>query len=140
MSPFASALHELRMRQGICQAVLADMVGYEQTYISALEVGKKGPPTHEFVEKLIKALDLSGEERERLLEAADASCRKLVIDNDVPQDIYWLLRDLNKHLHGLTKAQVKIIRQILVLNENKDNMPLKAIGRIKRRKKEEVTM
>jgi predicted transcriptional regulator len=35
------------MQHGICQTVLADMIGYEQTYISALEVGKKGPPTQE---------------------------------------------------------------------------------------------
>jgi predicted transcriptional regulator len=47
MSPFASALHSIRMQHGICQTVLADMIGYEQTYISALEVGKKGPPTQE---------------------------------------------------------------------------------------------
>ena len=93
MSPFASALHSVRMKHGICQTVLADMLGYEQTYISALEVGKKGPPTKEFVDKLIVALNLTAEEQEHLLEAAEASCRKLIIDNDMPQDVYWLLRD-----------------------------------------------
>jgi len=125
---------------GICQTVLADMLGYEQTYISALEVGKKGPPTQEFVDKLITALNLSGEERDRIFEAYEASCRKLVIDNDMPQDVYWLLRDLKKHLHGLAKTQIKLIRQILVLNEDKENVPLQTVGRIKRRSKEGVTM
>ena len=49
------------MRHGIRQTELAELIGYEQTYISALEVGKKGPSTPEFVERLISALMLSAE-------------------------------------------------------------------------------
>lgn len=71
MSPFASAMNSIRMQHGICQTVLADMIGYEQTYISALAVGKKEQPTQEFVEKLISTFNLSGEEQDRLLESAD---------------------------------------------------------------------
>jgi predicted transcriptional regulator len=47
MSPFSHFLHTLRMRLEIRQAELAALVGYEQSYISALEVGLKGPPTEE---------------------------------------------------------------------------------------------
>lgn len=64
MNPFACLLHTIRMQRGIRQTELSDLIGYEQTYISALEIGKKGPPTPEFVERLITALDLKGEERE----------------------------------------------------------------------------
>jgi len=53
MSPFSHFLHELRMRLEIRQAELAELVGYEQSYISALEVGLKGPPTQEFITRLI---------------------------------------------------------------------------------------
>jgi transcriptional regulator with XRE-family HTH domain len=140
MSPFASTLHKIRMQHGICQAELADLIGYEQTYISALEVGKKGPPTQEFVEKLISALNISGLERERLLEAAEASCRKLVIDNDMPQDVYWLLRDLKKHLHDLSAVQIQLLRQILAIKESINKEPHIKTHRIKRRKKAEANM
>jgi predicted transcriptional regulator len=140
MSPFASTLHTLRMQHGICQTELAELLGYEQTYISALEVGKKGPPTQEFVEKLILALNISGEERERLLEAVDASSRKLVIDNDMPQDVYWLLRDFKRHLHDLSLVQIQLLRQIIVLKDSINKEPKLSISRVKRRKKVEVTM
>jgi transcriptional regulator with XRE-family HTH domain len=128
------------MKHGISQSELADLIGYEQTYISALEVGKKGPPTQEFVEKLITALKISGEEREQLLEAADASCRKLIIDNDMPQDVYWLLSDFKKHLHDLSSVQIQLLRQILAIKESIHKEPRLQVNRIKRRKKAEVIM
>ena len=51
MSPFSHFLHELRLQHQIRQSELAELLGYEQSYISALEVGIKGPPTDEFVRK-----------------------------------------------------------------------------------------
>jgi predicted transcriptional regulator len=45
MSPFSHFLHELRLQHQIRQSELAELLGYEQSYISALEVGIKGPPT-----------------------------------------------------------------------------------------------
>ncbi|UGA40203.1 helix-turn-helix domain-containing protein [Chromobacterium haemolyticum] len=69
MSPFAHMLHELRMRYGIRQGDLAELIGYEQSYVSSLEVGIKGPPQPEFITKLIKALDLPPEDQARLSAA-----------------------------------------------------------------------
>jgi transcriptional regulator with XRE-family HTH domain len=66
MSPFSHFLHDLRMRLEIRQAELAELVGYEQSYISALEVGLKGPPTQEFIARLIHALSLSPAEQQHL--------------------------------------------------------------------------
>ena len=57
MNPFSHYLHDLRMRHEIRQSELAELLGYEQSYISALEIGAKGPPTPEFIEKLILALE-----------------------------------------------------------------------------------
>lgn len=78
MSPFSHFLHELRLQHQIRQSELAELLGYEQSYISALEVGIKGPPTEEFVEKLITALDLPPTAQLELREAIAASDRKLV--------------------------------------------------------------
>ena len=58
MSPFSESLHSIRVRHGLRQVELAKLVGYEQSYISALEVGLKGPPTDEFVERLTAAIPL----------------------------------------------------------------------------------
>lgn len=98
MSPFSHFLHELRMRHGVRQIDLAERIGYEQSYISALEAGAKGPPTQEFVDRLQSVLALSEEEARHLKAAADASQRKLVIEADMPQDVYWLLSRLRASL------------------------------------------
>lgn len=140
MNPFACLLHSIRMRRGIRQIELAEMIGYEQTYISALEVGKKGPPTPEFVEKLIRALDFSAEEREQLRNAAEASNRKLVIDSDMPQDVFWMLKELRERVSDLTPAEIQMIRQILKFKESFSEDYAEPVYRLKRRKKEEVQM
>lgn len=61
MSPFAHLLHNLQMRHNIRQSELAERLGYEQSYISALEIGLKGPPGPDFVDRLIAALELVGD-------------------------------------------------------------------------------
>lgn len=115
MSPFSESLHSLRVRHGLRQVELAKLIGYEQSYISALEVGLKGPPTDEFLERVSVALALSEVEQEGLRAAALASQRKLVIEPDAPADIYWLLSDLRDEVEQLTPAQVRMIREVLAL-------------------------
>lgn len=115
MSPFSESLHSIRVRHGLRQVELAKLVGYEQSYISALEVGLKGPPTDEFVERLATAVSLTEEEQNALRVAALASQRKLVIEPDAPADIYWLLSDLRGEIEHLTPAQVRMIREVLAL-------------------------
>jgi transcriptional regulator with XRE-family HTH domain len=115
MSPFSESLHSLRVRHGLRQVELAKLTGYEQSYISALEVGLKGPPTDEFLERMSVALALSEAEQEGLRAAALASQRKLAIEPDAPADIYWLLRDLRNEIAHLTPAQVRMIREVIAL-------------------------
>lgn len=115
MSPFAQYLHELRIRHNMRQAELAKALGYEQSYISALEVSIKGPPTEEFVERLVEVLSLPHPEQKRLRMMIDASQRKLVIAADAAPEVYWLLKDLRDELNGLCPAQIRLMRDILKL-------------------------
>lgn len=140
MSPFADFLHGLRMRHGIRQIELAEIMGYEQTYISSLELDKKGPPTEEFLNKLIKQFQLSPSEQDLLLKAADASQRKTIIDTDVHQDVYWMMHDLRQRLPELTTVQIQLIRIALGLKESLNEFPKEAVRQLKRRRKEETPM
>jgi transcriptional regulator with XRE-family HTH domain len=141
MSPFSQFLYELRKRRDIRQAELANLLGYEQSYISALEVGLKGPPTDEFVERLIQALTISQVEQQELRAAVQASQRKLVIDPDAPPDIYWLLDDLRGKLEYLKPGQVRMIKEILDWRETFSEERPEQSRRLKRRaRKEEATM
>lgn len=92
-------------------------MGYEQTYISALEVGAKGPPTPEFVEKVVTVLELSRNEEEQLRAAADASQRKMILEVDSPPEAYLLMKDLRDRIHALHPVQIKMIRELLKLPE-----------------------
>ncbi|RZK99142.1 MAG: XRE family transcriptional regulator [Rubrivivax sp.] len=131
--------HDLRVRHGLRQADLAERIGYEQSYISALEVGLKGPPTDEFLDRMSMAMSLSESEQEDLRIAAQASQRKLVIEPDAPPDVYWLLNDLRDEVHHLTPAQVRMIREVLALREAMHE-PREPVRRLKRRRKEEAPM
>ena len=139
MSPFSESLHSIRVRHGLRQVELAKLVGYEQSYISALEVGLKGPPTDEFVERLTAAIPLTKEEQEALRAAAQESHRKLVIEPDAPADIYRLLSDLREEVERLTPAQVRMIREVLALRGTMHESR-EPVRRLKRRTNMEAPM
>ena len=140
MSPFARQLSELRMRHGIRQNELAELIGYDQTYISALEVGLKGPPTPEFVDKLVTKLQLTPVEVEEIRTAAKASDRKLVLEPDAHPDVYWMLDALRQRLDCLHPAQARMIRELLNLPDIVLRQEVEPMQRMRRRKKTEAQM
>lgn len=128
MSPFSDLLYRLRCRYDVRQTELAERLGYEQSYISALEIGLKGPPTEEFVDRLEAALPLTEGERDQLRKAVEASNRKLVLEPDAPTAHFLLLDDLRKELSQASPKQIEMIRDILRLrlldtSESDDNGP-----------------
>ena len=140
MSPFAHFLHELRLKHGIRQTELAELLGYEQSYISALEIGIKGPPTPEFLGKLALSFDMTAAERQELVQIAEASQRKLALDTDSPQWLYWMLYELRQQVDKLHPAQVQMIRDILKLKGSLMHSEPEPLRRIKRRRREEAAM
>lgn len=134
-------LRELRMRHNVRQVELAELLGYEQSYISALEVGLKGPPTQEFIKRLKAALPLSPDEQRELQTAVEASERKLVLDADTPQDVYWLLKELREAVQQLSPVHIRLIRDVLRLRGAAASAEFtEPTSRLKRRTKEEARM
>jgi len=115
MSPFASYLRELRCRRGLKQKDAAELLGYEQSYISALERSAKGPPKQDFVTRLIRALKLSAAERVELEEVLRKSKRQVSLPCSASAEEYELLRELEPQLGRLHPVQIKMIRQVLAL-------------------------
>jgi transcriptional regulator with XRE-family HTH domain len=140
MSPFAHYLHELRLKHRIRQTELAELLGYEQSYISALEIGTKGPPAPEFLAKLARIFDMNDAEREELEQIAEASQRRLSLDAESPQGLYWMFYELRQQVDMLHPAQVQMIRDILKLKGSLMRSEPEPLRRIKRRRREEATM
>ncbi|MDD4929788.1 MAG: helix-turn-helix transcriptional regulator [Gallionella sp.] len=133
MSPFSQQLKSHRIRCGLRQKDLAELVGYEQSYVSALELGLKGPPTDEFVTKLIGVLQLSLDEQQTLSEAVAASQRKISIPTEASAEVYWLCHKLQQQLDRLHPVQVELIETALNLPLNFNLPNHSAPPRIKRR-------
>lgn len=117
MSPFATMLNELRTRHDVRQNELAELIGYDQTYISALEIGTKGPPTAEFVDRLVAGLQLSASDESALRAAAAESERKITLDCDAPEEYYHMVAALRRRLPQLHPAQARLTQGLLDLPE-----------------------
>lgn len=117
MSPFSRFLRSLRTRRGLRQKQLADRLGYEPSYLSALERSQKGPPRQDFIQRLIKGLELSEEEIAELNQALRDSCRQLVLPAQASDDEYALARLLKGQLGKLMPLQISMIEFALRIPE-----------------------
>lgn len=115
MSPFAIFLKKLRVARGYKQKNLAHDLGYEPSYLSALERSEKGPPREDFVTRLIKGLDLDQTEQEQLYTALLASRRQFSIPPTASEREYALIHRLEPQLGQLHAIQIELIEIALSL-------------------------
>ena len=113
MSPFSYYLQEIRKSYGISQRQLAARIGFEQAYLSGLELNKKGPPNEEFLNKLILGLGLNEEEVSKLYKAVQESRRRYVLPENTTMNEYRLVNQLWEHIGSLLPAQITMIREVL---------------------------
>lgn len=113
MSPFSYYLQEIRKSYGISQRQLAARIGYEQAYISGLELDKKGPPNDEFLTKLVLGLGLNEQQVSKLYQAAQESRRRYVLPQNTTMNEYRLVNELWRHIGSLLPAQITMIREVL---------------------------
>ncbi|WP_184415265.1 helix-turn-helix domain-containing protein [Rhodocyclus tenuis] len=120
MSPFAIYLRALRKQRGLRQNELARRLGYEPSYISALERSDKGPPKQDFVDRLIRILALSDEEQLALSQALRLSRRQISLPFRASEREYVLLHQLEPQLGRLTPLQIHLIELALQIPAAQD--------------------
>lgn len=113
MSPFASYLKTLRRARGLKQKELAHRLGYEPSYLSALERGAKGAPKEDFVNRLVRGLNLNREEQETLYRALHTSRRTISIPSNASEREYVLFHRLEPQLGRLHPLQIELIELAL---------------------------
>lgn len=80
MTPFGERLRELREQRGMNQKQLAHALHVSPAYLSALEHGRRSPPTFQFVQKVIGVFNIIWDEAEELQRLATLSNPRIVID------------------------------------------------------------
>ncbi|WP_298393896.1 helix-turn-helix transcriptional regulator [uncultured Azonexus sp.] len=110
MNPFAIFLRQARLSRAKAQNALAFELGYEPSYLSALERGDKGPPKPEFINKLIHCLELTEEEQTLLRQAIEVSARQIAIPRNASSEEFRLMHQLSKKVGQLHPLQVHLIQ------------------------------
>ncbi|MGT2457781.1 helix-turn-helix domain-containing protein [Cupriavidus basilensis] len=135
-SPFANFLHALRLRSGMRQHELAKLLGFEQAYVSAIELGVK-PPSEDFLERLTRELSLSDRDKVEMRLAKEKSNRRYVLPVDVPTETYLLCHELWEKIDRLYPAQIRVLRELVRIDELLTEEPTYGPARLRRRKVKE---
>lgn len=137
-SPFSVFLKNIRLRNSQRQSEMAEILGYEQAYISSVELGTK-PPSQEFLNRLSETY-LNDRDQSEMMQEIQESKRRFVLPVEVPTETYRLCSELWGKIDRLHPAQIKAIRELLKLDELMANTRIVSSERIRRRAKEESKM
>lgn len=80
MTPFGQAMRQLRARKGVSQKEMAAAIGVSPAYLSALEHGRRGKPSFDFLQRVTGYFNIIWDEAEALSLLADTSHPRIVVD------------------------------------------------------------
>lgn len=138
-SPISIYLRDLRLQAGMTQLDLAHSIGYEQAYVSAIELGTKSP-SREFLNKLAVVMKLGIDDSQKLELALKASRRRFVLPPESSTKTYRFCNDLWDKLERLHPALLDAMHVILNVDDQVAERPGYQPSRLKRRVKQETPM
>ncbi len=80
MTPFGVRLRQLRAERGISLKDMAESLGVSAAYLSALEHGRRGRPTHAMVVAICAQLNIIWDEADELHRLARLSHPRITVD------------------------------------------------------------
>jgi transcriptional regulator with XRE-family HTH domain len=80
MTPFGVRLRQLRDERAIALKDMAEALGVSAAYLSALEHGKRGRPTHAMVVAICAQLNIIWDEADELMRLARLSHPRVTVD------------------------------------------------------------
>lgn len=119
MTPFAPLIRLIRQKRNLRSKEAADLLGYEPSYLSALENGQKNPPqSEEFLTLLINRYQLDDEEIEKVRSALKRSKRSYLLPINATPDEYELFYLLDNRIGNLLPTEITLMRMILATNQS----------------------
>lgn len=123
MSPFAIQLKKIRTERQLQQKTMAEIIGCEQSYLSALETDSKVPPQQEKLLQLVKKLNLSLKDEALLLMAAEKSRRSIRLPLKAQSQVFELCHKLENQLPTISAIQLELIGLALRINPKEMGAP-----------------
>lgn len=114
MTPFGEALRDLRARKGVSQKEMAEALGVSPAYLSALEHGRRGTPSFDFLQRVAGYFNIIWDEAEALFALAGVSDPRVVIDTaGLPAAYTALANQLARRIRTLTPDVVVELAALL---------------------------
>ena len=123
MTPFGQKMRELRKRQGVTQAQMAEALGVSSAYLSALEHGRRSRPSWYLVQGINQFFNLIWDEAEEIERLANLSHPRVAIDTvGLSAEATELANVLATKISTLSEDQLRAIRTV-VLGEDGAEAP-----------------
>lgn len=114
MTPFGNALRELRRRKGVTQREMAHAIGVSPAYLSALEHGRRGRPSFDFLQRVAGYFNIIWDEADDLFMTAEASHPRVVLDTTgLPPEYTALANRLARTIRTLPPDMVELLQKLL---------------------------
>lgn len=138
-SPISIFLRELRLRAGLTQLQLAHQLGYEQGYVSSIELGLKSPSV-EFLGRLVPAMKVSEKDQERMAVAVKQSNRHFTLSPEVSTQTFLFCAALWEKIERLHPTLLATLHEMLKIDDLMADRPRIQPTRIRRHQKVEAPM
>jgi transcriptional regulator with XRE-family HTH domain len=114
MTPFGEAVHRLRRQKGVSQKQMAAAIGVSAAYLSALEHGKRGAPSFEFLQRVAGYFNVIWDDADELFGIAAISDPKVVLDTSgLPSSHTAFANRLAGRIRTLSGETIRILEDVL---------------------------
>lgn len=117
MSPFSITFKALRVKRSLSQKEAANLLGVEQSFVSAIERGHKPAPKKGFVDLVSLKYQLSNNEKSSLVKALSISKHIYVLSPKAPAEVFEVFMALEKQANLINKNQIHLIKLALGLEQ-----------------------
>jgi len=117
MSPFSITFKALRVKKNLSQKEAANMLGVEQSFVSAIERGHKPAPKKGFVDLVTLKYQLSNDDESSLAKALSISKHIYVLSAKAPTEVFEIFIALEKQANLLNKNQIYLMKLALGLEQ-----------------------
>ncbi len=113
-TPFAEVIRRMRAERGISQKQMAEALGVSSAYLSALEHGKRGAPSFDFLQRVAGYFGIIWDDAENLIAIAGQSHPRVVVDTSgLPPQYTLLANHLAKDIGKLDLTTVRTMLELI---------------------------